>query len=477
MTAPSEIAEAAVAGLKDQGVVIVHERSGVDLRFATNTVTTNGVRRQRRTTVVAVRRGPGGLAAGVASGVGDGTAPTAGSHGGGPVEPGGSVTGWRALVSAAEADAISADPAEDGAELVVGPAADDFAEPAVATMPSILAEVTTALGDAFGRAEADGLVLSGFAEHEVDTVYVASTTGLRLRFVQPTGRLQLVARTVDGAASSWAGVGTADFGDVSFAALEAEVRRRLAWAARRVELPPGRYPTILPADAVADLVCMLGDAATGRDAEDGRSVFSAPGGGTRLGERLTPRPFQLRSDPTEPGLECTPFVVATASGPDSSVFDNGLPVERTTWLADGMLQRLRYHRAGAARSGQPVTPPGDNLVLQLPGASGDVEDLVRGVQRGLLVTCLWYIREVDPATLLLTGLTRDGVYLVEDGEVTGAVNNFRFNESPLDVLVRSEAVGRTRRALSREWNEWFPRTAMPPLVVPDFNMSSVSPAT
>ena len=97
--------------------------------------------------------------------------------------------------------------------------------------------------------------------------------------------------------------------------------------------------------------------------------------------------------------------------------------------------------------------------------------------RGLLLTCLWYIREVDPVTLLLTGLTRDGVYLVEDGEVVGAVNNFRFNESPIGVLARSTEAGASERALSREWSEWAPRTAMPALRVAEFNMSSVSPAT
>ena len=103
--------------------------------------------------------------------------------------------------------------------------------------------------------------------------------------------------------------------------------------------------------------------------------------------------------------------------------------------------------------------------------------MIARTERGLLLTCLWYIREVDPVTLLLTGLTRDGVYLVEHGEVVGAVNNFRFNESPLDVLARATEAGASERALSREWGEWMNRTAMPPLRVADFNMSSVSPAT
>ncbi len=523
------MAEAALAALGGEGVVVVHEHHGVDIRFAANTVTTNGVRHQRRVTVVAVRDRSDGRCVGVASGSGAvvapgtrtgagagagagvgsgggrravGVVPTAGvvagsGHGSG-VSPSAGGTGrlgpssspvaagtgasqqgwfsWRQLVEAAEADAAGSEPADDAFDLVQGPAAADFAEPAGRSAPAVLAGIATGLGDSFDQALADGLVVSGFAEHAEDTVYVASTTGLRLRHAQPTGKVQVVLRTTDGTASSWVGVGTEDVAGVSLDGLLGEARRRLSWAARRVELPPGRYPTVLPPDAVADLVCMLGEAAVGREAEEGRGVFSAPGGGTRVGEQLLAMPMELRADPFEPGLPCTPFVVTTASGSDTSVFDNGLALERTAYLREGRLAQLRYHRAGAARAGVAPAPRVDNLVLELPGATETVDDLVRSVDRGLLVTCLWYIREVDPATLLLTGLTRDGVYLVERGEVVGAVNNFRFNESPLGVLQRASAVGATERALSREWNEWFPRTAMPPVLVPDFNMSSVSPA-
>ncbi|MBJ7530956.1 MAG: TldD/PmbA family protein, partial [Nocardioides sp.] len=109
--------------------------------------------------------------------------------------------------------------------------------------------------------------------------------------------------------------------------------------------------------------------------------------------------------------------------------------------------------------------------------AGTVEDMVAGTQRGLLLTCLWYIREVDPQTMLLTGLTRDGVYLVEGGEITGVVNNFRFNESPVDLLGRFSHASATVPSFSREWgDDYFSRTATPALRVPDFNMSSVSQA-
>ncbi len=208
------------------------------------------------------------------------------------------------------------------------------------------------------------------------------------------------------------------------------------------------------------------------------------GGGTRVGEQLSSVPFTLYSDPFEPGLECLPFVACGSSDADTSVFDNGLPMGRMDWIRDGRLAHLRHHRAGAARSGVEVAPYIDNLVLRAGDGTGDgagaavgVDDMVARTERGLLLTCLWYIREVDPTTLLLTGLTRDGVYVVEDGAVVGAANNFRFNESPVDLLARATEVGTSVRALGRELGEYLNRCVMPPLRIPDFNMSSVSQAS
>ena len=170
-------------------------------------------------------------------------------------------------------------------------------------------------------------------------------------------------------------------------------------------------------------------------------------------------------------------MAVSSSDADQSVFDNGLPIGSTRWMESGVLQRLRYSRAGASRSGATPTPAVDNLRLSVPGAVASLEELVRHVDRGrLFLTCLYYLHEVDPGTLLFTGLTHDGVYLIEHGEVVGAVNNFRFNESPIDVLARTIEAGRTERALSREWSERLSRTAMPPLRVAEFNMSSVSKA-
>jgi predicted Zn-dependent protease len=261
--------------------------------------------------------------------------------------------------------------------------------------------------------------------------------------------------------------------------MEREIWRRLDWAKRQVSLEAGRYEVILPPSGVGDMMAELAFGGLGgRDAEDGRTVFSKEGGGTRAGDRIASLPFTLFSDPFEAGVECAPFVAAEASSSEVSVFDNGLPVRRVDWLHEGVLAHLRYHRAGAAKSGVEVAPYIDNLVLHCAGAAGgSVDDMVARTERGLLLTCLWYIREVDPATLLLTGLTRDGVYVIEDGAVVGAANNFRFNESPVDLLARASEVGTPVRALGREFGEYLNRSIMPPLRIPDYNMSSVSQAS
>ena len=461
MTGPAELAERALAGAGTAGrLAIVEESYSAEVRFANNTVTTNGVRRQRNVTLVSFESRAAGIASGVAS-----------ASGALPVGE---------LVRLSRADAAGSEPAEDAFELV-GPEANDadFATAAPDTDLGRLEPVLSRLNDLFARAESSNEVRAGFARHEVTTTYLASSTGLRRRFSTPSGRVELVGRAADGSRSAWAGTGTNDFSDVDLEGLEARVARGLRWAGNKVELPAGRYETLLPPDAVADLVLMLDEFASGRQAEEGRNVFSAPSGKTRVGEKLFDLPFDLYGDPADARFPTPPFVIAKASTADASVFDNGVATSRVDMVRHGVLRRLRYHRAGAARSaaGGTFTPNLDNLVLELPGASANVDEMVGRTERGLLLTCLWYIRPVDPATLLLTGLTRDGVYLIDKGEVVGAVNNFRFNESPLDMLRRTAEAGSTERCLSREWGEWLTRSAMPPLRVDGFNMSSVSPAT
>ena len=455
---PQDLVEHALAAsTADDCIAIVREATSANLRWANNTLTTNGVMTGVSVTVVSFVQAGDGVATGSVSG------------------SAASLEQVTTLVEGADAAARGASAAEDAAELVADTASPDWSEPPATTDIGVFDAFAPALGEAFGQARAEERLLYGFVDHEVTTTYVGSSRGLRLRHVQPTGHYACTGKDRSLTRSAWTGGATRDFTDVDAAAMAATVAQRLAWAERRVDLPAGRYDTILPPSSVADLMIDAYWGAGARVAHEGESVYSSRGGGTRIGEQLARSGVNLFSDPGHAALECAPYVVAGSSDNTESVFDNGLPLSRTDWIRDGRLEALVQTRHSAAMTGQPVTPFVDNLVLEVDGASGSIDDLVAGTERGLLLTCLWYIREVDPQTMLLTGLTRDGVYLVEGGEITGAVNNFRWNESPIDLLNRFTAASATVPSFSREWgDDYFTRTATPALRVADFNMSSVS---
>jgi predicted Zn-dependent protease len=439
-------------GRVDETIVLVTDRTAASLRWANSSMTTNGVSIARSTTVISiVRQGDTAHVGSLTSSEVDASV----------------IDG---LVAASQAAAASAPAARDAAPLLSGngaPADWDASTPS--TGPEVFADLTRGLSRGFRGSDQ----LYGFARHGLETVYLATSGGLRRRFTQPIGSVEINAKR-DGA-SAWVAVGTPDFDDVPTDLLLEELSTRLGWANRGVELPAGRYQTILPPSAVADMMVYLAWSMSGRGAQEGRTALSSLDGGTRVGERLTDLPLTLYSDPSVPGLGCTPFVATASSSETVSVFDNGMDIERVDWIRDGAINALAYPRAAAAEFGAPVAVAADNVVMT--GGSADLTDMVAATERGLLLTTLWYIREVDPTTLLLTGLTRDGVYLVEDGEVSAAVNNFRFNESPLDLLRRATQAGVSERTLPREWGDWVTRTAMPSLRIPDFHMSSVSQAT
>jgi predicted Zn-dependent protease len=466
---PQEAVERALAAARSDAVVIAEETSAANLRWAGNTLTTNGVSTSRQLTVIAIDRRGDGASPGVVSRAG--------------VRP----DQIEDLVREAERAAAEGTPAEDADELAgpeqAGPFGKNHQKTGWDAAPGqteigVLRDFAAALGDTLRAAQAAGRKLYGFAEHEMTSTFLGTSAGLRQRHDQPTGRVELNAKSADTARSAWTGVATRDFIDVDIAGLDAGLCERLDWAKRTISLPAGRYETLLPPTATADLLTYLYWSAGAKDAADGRTVFSKPGGGTRIGERLSSQPVTLSSDPRTPGLACAPFVIAHASGPDSSVFDNGLPLSPTSWISDGSLAALVSSRHSASVAGVPVTPAIDNLTFATTAAAAPtLEEMIASTKRGLLLTCLWYIREVDPQTLLLTGLTRDGVYLVEDGEVVGAANNFRFNESPVAMLGRLLEVGATVPTLPREWGDYFNRAAMPAVRVENFNMSSVSQAS
>lgn len=455
---PQELVERGLAASRADGcVIIASDSTDANLRWADNTLTTNGVGRSRTVTVVSVV----GPAAGVVTRQGVS-----------------SVQQVSETVAAADAAARQSSPEEDAAPLIGSDASSGaWEEPAAEASISVFDTFAPDLGASFQRASRSGQRLYGFASYNLTTTYIGTSTGLRSRHAQPTGYLEINAKSADLTRSTWAGLPTAGFTDIDMAHLHDQFDRRLGWAARRVDLPPGRYDTVLPPSAVADLMISLYWAALGRDAHEGRSVFSRPGGGTKVGERLASTPVSLRSDPSAAGIGCSPFLTASRSGAGQSVFDNGSTLAPTSWISEGVLASLVQTRYSASLTGLPFTPYIDNLVLDTPDPAGDLDRVIAGTDRGLLLTCLWYIREVDPRTLLLTGLTRDGVYLIEGGEVTAAVNNFRFNESPVSVLARAAAIGSTERTLPREWSDYFTRAAMPAIRVEGFNMSSVSQAS
>jgi predicted Zn-dependent protease len=433
-------------------IVLVTDRSATSLRWANNSMTTNGVSTARNTTVISIVR--------------HGDTAQVGTLTSAEVDP----SAIEELVAASQAAAAAAPEARDAAPLLSGNTAPaDWDASIPGTGPEVFSDITGPLARGFRGADQ----LYGFAQHALETTFLATSTGLRRRYTQPAGSVEINAKR-DGA-SAWAGVGTPDFVGVSTDSLLEELSMRLGWAARRVDLQAGRYETILPPSAVADMMIYLGWSMTGRGAQEGRNALSATAGGTRVGEKLTDLPLTLYSDPAAPGLGCTPFVTATSSSEILSVFDNGMDIGRVDWIRDGVINALAYSRAAAEEFSAPVAVAAGNILMS--GDSTELADMIAATDRGLLLTTLWYMREVDPTTLLLTGLTRDGVYLVEDGEVTAAVNNFRFNESPLDLLRRATQAGVSEPTLPREWGDWVTRAAMPALRIPDFHMSSVSQAT
>ncbi|WP_433685741.1 metallopeptidase TldD-related protein [Nocardia sp. CA-119907] len=464
MPAGAVVEQALALSHADEAMVIVTDAHEASLRWAGNSMTTNGSSISREWSVISIfRDGPNAARVGSVSST--------------SVDP----DDIEAVVHASEAAARTAEPAKDAMPLLTPdadglPGGDDTADWASApgsTGIEVFTEVARDLAGGFDGADR----LYGFAHHQVHTTWLGTSTGVRRRFVQPTGSVEINGKRGEGAelASAWVGVGTANFTDVDIPGLLSELSRRLDWSKRRVELPAGRYETLLPPSAVADLMIYMSWTMEGRGAHEGHSAF-AKAGGTRIGERLSEIPLTLFSDPAASGLEYRPFVATSSSSESLSVFDNGLTAHRVDWLRDGVIESLVYPRATAAEFDAPTTVPGGNLLLT-GGSGATLDTMIGNTERGLLLTTLWYIREVDPATLLLTGLTRDGVYLVENGEVTAAVNNFRFNESPIDLLRRTTEAGATETTLPREWKDWFTRTAMPPLRIPDFHMSSVSQAT
>jgi predicted Zn-dependent protease len=268
----------------------------------------------------------------------------------------------------------------------------------------------------------------------------------------------VTARTTDGLGSGWAGQDANDVTriDGPAAARIAVEKAAASRDARAIE--PGKYTVVLEPAASIELIQNLLNV-DARSADEGRSFLSKSGGGTRLGEKMMDERVTIYSDP------------ANADAPAGPWVGDGRPTQRTVWIDKGAYQNLSYSRYWAEKQGKPALPGPTNFIME--GGSQSLEELIRSTTRGLLVTRTWYIRTVDPQTLLFTGLTRDGTSYIEDGQIRYAVKNMRFNESPVIMLNNLDALGRPVRIRTDETGQ---PSLVPPMRIRDFNFSSLSDA-
>jgi predicted Zn-dependent protease len=297
---------------------------------------------------------------------------------------------------------------------------------------------------------------AGFLEANARVTAVATSKGLFAYHRSTDTDYSVTARTPDGSGSGWARAGARDWNAIDAASL-GRIAAQKAVASRNPQtIEPGLYTAVLEPQAVNDLVPLLGNALAARSADEGRSPFSKPGGGNRIGEKVVDERVTLYSDPADRGLLGAPFDA------------QGLPIGRIVWIEKGILGNLAYTRFWAEKQG--VRPTGGALAggLALTGGTKSIEEIVAGCSRGILITHFFYIRSLDPRTVLQTGLTRDGTFLIEHGKITRALKNFRWNESPLLMLNRLEDIGRSEPTEAGR--------LMPALRVRDFNFTSLSDA-
>ena len=269
----------------------------------------------------------------------------------------------------------------------------------------------------------------------------------------------LTVRTADGTGSGWAGATDNDWRAINFAAVSNTAIEKARLSRNPVAIEPGRYTVILEPQAVGDLVQIMGFSLQARTADEGRSAFTKAGGGNKIGERIVDPRVTLLSDPQDPQLLAQPFD------------GQGLPGKRMVWVEDGVLKNLAYSRFWAQKQNKEPTPFPNSIKMM--GGTTSTEEMIKSTARGILVTRLWYLRPVDPRTILFTGLTRDGTFLIENGKISKSIKNFRFNESPLFMLNNIEAMGPSVRIAGTEGGGPI---AMPALKVKDFNFTSLSDA-
>jgi predicted Zn-dependent protease len=313
---------------------------------------------------------------------------------------------------------------------------------------------------------AGNVFVAGYLEANAGARAIANNRGLFAYHRSTDANLSTTVRTPDGTGSGWASAGARNWGAIDPAALGARAAQKAVASRNPTAIEPGMYTVVLEPQAVADLIPLLGGAFNARSADEGRSPFSKRGGGTKLGEKIADERVTIYSDPTDADLLNSPFD------------GEGLPIQRRVWIDKGILKNLTYSRYWAQK--QNVQPTGGGGGggggfgggfpggLKMAGGTKSLDELIAGTQRGILVTHFFYIRSLDQRTVMLTGLTRDGTFLIENGKITKSLKNFRWNESPLFMLNKIEEIGRAEPTAAGQ--------VMPSIRAKDFNFTSLSDA-
>jgi predicted Zn-dependent protease len=311
-------------------------------------------------------------------------------------------------------------------------------------------------------AKGAGLLSTGFMEAITNARAIANNKGLFAYNRSTASVLTATVRTQDGTGSGWAGATHHDWSRIDSSALGSRATEKARTSVHPVAIEPGRYTVVFEPTAVGNLVQFIAFALNARSADEGRSFFSLPGGKNKIGQKVVDERVTITSDP---------FDAQVAGAPFSS---DGFPTRRVVWIENGIVKNLDYDRYWAQRTGREPTGAGGSI--RMSGGSASLQDLVRSTQRGLLVTRFWYLRPVDPRTIVYTGLTRDGTYLIENGKITKPVKNLRFNDSPIFMLNNLEAMGVPERVSASEGGEPGQAIMVPPIKVRDFNFTSLSDA-
>jgi predicted Zn-dependent protease len=314
-------------------------------------------------------------------------------------------------------------------------------------------------------AKAKNLVAAGLFDHTGGFTARANTNGNFGYSRSTNAAFTTTVRSLDDlgkTGSGWATAISHRIGDIDAKAVSAHAIEKAELSRNPVQIEPGNYTVILEPNAVGDLVSFMMSFFGARQADEGRSFLSKKGGGNRLGEKLYGEDVNIYTDPD----------FKTAPG---APFDGqGLPTKRLDYVRAGVVSNLNYGRYWAKKMSKEPTPGASNIIMD--GGKTSIEEMIKTTERGVLVTRFWYIRLVDPQTVLLTGLTRDGTFLIEQGRLKYAVKNFRFNETPVKMLNNIEAMSPSIRITGSERFGGSNPVLAPALKVRDFSFTSLSDA-